>query len=641
MRKTFVYRCRLSIFSVILLLTYSFTTAAETLAPGYGQLPFPLPEPGTYELPVLGLAGDGTVLNADGESTQLHQLLEGKHTVLTFMYSTCSDINGCPLSAYVFYKLKSLMSKDENLANKLQLISLSFDPERDTPAVMKLYSNNFSYQKKQGDWHFLTTSSQKHLQPLLQSYNQDLQRFYSMEDNSRSDYAHILRVFLIDPNKQIRNIYSVGYLHPQVIVNDLQTLFLPETSKKTTSNSAAHVALQIDKPGDDKTGYLTPEYQSSSRAIESRNGQLYSLLENTTSPPLGLPKLPPETLASLSKQKIRLGQKLFFDRRLSLNQTFSCAMCHIPEQGFTSNELSTAVGIEGRTVRRNSPTLYNVAYYKNYFHDARENSLNHQAWGPLLAKNEMGNPSIGFVLDRINKLGDYRGLFEQVYQGKSVSMSSLGDALAAYQITLNSANSPFDRWYFKQQSDAITENAKHGFKLFSGKARCSTCHSINSDYALFTDQKLHNTGVGYNESMGIKPESRRLVLAPGVFVDVKQSLIDSVSEKTPSDLGYYEITQNPKDRWRYKTPSLRNIALTSPYMHNGSLPTLEDVVEFYNHGGVTNEVLDPLIMPLNLDKEEVLDIVAFLQSLTGSNTRAIVSDAFAADIGDQQIEGIR
>lgn len=624
-------------FAVIILFAYSATISAETLAPGYGELPFPLPAPGTYELPTLGLAGDGSVLNADGESTQLHQLLDGKYTVLTFMYSTCSDINGCPLSAYVFYKLKALMSKDINLAEKLQLISLSFDPDRDTPAVMKLYSNNFSYQESHGDWHFLTTSSNKQLQPLLQSYNQDLQRFYSMEDNSRSEYAHILRVFLIDPNKQIRNIYSVGFLHPQVIVNDLQTLFLSKTSTKTAHNITAHVSLQIDKPGDDKTGYQTSEYQSSSRAIESRKGHFYNLLENTITPPLGLPKLPPETLQSLSEEKIRLGQKLFFDRRLSLNKTFSCAMCHIPEQGFTSNELSTAVGIEGRTVRRNSPTLYNVAYYKHYFHDARETSLNHQAWGPLLAKNEMGNPSIGFVLKQIEQLEDYQDLFERIYQGQSVDISSLGDALAAYQITLISANSAFDRWFFKQRTDAISENAKHGFELFTGKARCSACHSINNNYALFTDQKLHNTGMGYNESMGIKPESQRVILAPGVYVDVQQSLIDSVSEKAPSDLGYYEITQNPDDRWKYKTPSLRNIALTSPYMHNGSLPTLEDVVEFYNQGGVANEVLDPLIKPLNLDKKEVLDIVAFLESLTGSNTQAIVSDAFAADIGDQQL----
>jgi len=145
---------------------------------------------------------------------------------------------------------------------------------------------------------------------------------------------------------------------------------------------------------------------------------------------------------------------------------------------------------------------------------------------------------------------------------------------------------------------------------------------------------MHNTGIGFNESMGIRPATERVILAPGVFVDVDTSIIDSVGEKTPADTGLYEITQNPNDRWKYKTPSLRNVTLTAPYMHNGSLSNLEDVISFYNKGGVENTLQDPRINPLNLTDDEQEELVAFLKSLTGSNVDVLVSDAFAAPVGD-------
>ena len=145
---------------------------------------------------------------------------------------------------------------------------------------------------------------------------------------------------------------------------------------------------------------------------------------------------------------------------------------------------------------------------------------------------------------------------------------------------------------------------------------------------------MHNTGIGYNESMGIRPEKERVLLAPGVYVDVDTKIIDSVGEKLPADTGLYEITQNPNDRWKYRTPSLRNVSLTAPYMHNGSLSTLDEVVRFYSKGGIENKLMDPLIKPLNLTDEEQSELVSFLQSLTGSNVDSLVSDAFAAPIGD-------
>ncbi|MCU7811955.1 MAG: photosynthetic protein synthase I, partial [Candidatus Thiodiazotropha sp. (ex Notomyrtea botanica)] len=161
-----------------------------------------------------------------------------------------------------------------------------------------------------------------------------------------------------------------------------------------------------------------------------------------------------------------------------------------------------------------------------------------------------------------------------------------------------------------------------------------SCHTLGEKSALFTDNQLHNTGVGYLESMGIFPEKQTVQIAPGITIDVDRSVIERVGEKPPNDVGRYEVTQNPHDRWKYKTPSLRNVALTAPYMHNGSLSTLSEVVDFYDAGGVPNELQDPLVRPLNLSKIEKKDLVSFLMSLTGSNVDALVADAFAAPIGD-------
>jgi cytochrome c peroxidase len=203
---------------------------------------------------------------------------------------------------------------------------------------------------------------------------------------------------------------------------------------------------------------------------------------------------------------------------------------------------------------------------------------------------------------------------------------------------LNSANSAFDRWYYGKDKHALTDKAKQGFKLFTGKANCSSCHSITPSYALFTDNDFHNTGIGYIEAMTKSTSkdnvSQRIQLAPGVYVNVASQLLDSVSETVPNDLGRYEVTQKPEDRWKYKTPSLRNISLTAPYMHNGSLASLQGVVQFYNQGGHANENLDPLIKPLRLSRSEMDELIAFLGSLTGDNVEALVSDAFSAPIGD-------
>jgi cytochrome c peroxidase len=589
-----------------------------------------LSEPGSYRLPPLGLAANGKVLDSDGKAIELHALMGGKIVLLSFVYSTCNEVNGCPLATAVLHKIKRRLSQEPGIASRLRLITLSFNPEHDTPAAMAQYGSEF--QAPGVEWHFLTTRSEADLQPILDGYKHTVQKVYDAEGRSTGTFSHVLRVYLIDTDKRIRNIYSVSFLHADTLINDIQTLLRGEPETAAPEPSSAGQPPRY-RAGDDKSDYESGEYQTRSLAMKARQGKAIDLLARTRKPMLGLPPVPVPKDNPLTAAKISLGRKLFYDRRLSLNKTFSCAMCHIPEQGFTSNEMATAVGVEGRTVRRNSPTLYNVAYLDRLFHDGREKTLEQQAWGPLLAHDEMANPSIGYVLETVAGSEDYRGLFQKAF-GKGPSMETLGMALASYERTLNSADSPFDRWFYGKDKQALSDQAQQGFKLFTGKARCSGCHTVDSKFALFTDNGFHNTGTGIAAAMDGSNAKRRVQIAPGAFVEVDREVIDSVSGSKGNDLGRYEVTQHPEDRWKYRTPSLRNIGLTAPYMHDGSLGTLEAVVQFYRQGGRPNEDLDPLIRPLPLSDQEAAALVAFLKSLTGSNVGDLVGDAFAAPVGD-------
>ena len=388
-------------------------------------------------------------------------------------------------------------------------------------------------------------------------------------------------------------------------------------------------------PGDRKQGYDREDYRTNSVSLDRRIGKEADLLAIANSKHLGLPALEVPADNALSAAKIELGRMLFFDRRLSSNDTFSCAICHIPEQGFTNNEISTAVGVEGRSVKRNSPSLYNVGFYEKLFQDGREDTLEQQAWSPLLARNEMDNPSFGYVIRKIKGIKEYKGRFEQAFDGETVTIATISKALASYQRTLISANSPFDRWYYGKQENALNAEEKAGFNLFAGKAQCVQCHTIGSEDAFFTDNKTHNTGHGYASSMGQNELTTRVQLAPGVFVDVPREIIAEVDlKKKENDVGLYQVTQNPFDRWKYRTATLRNIELTAPYMHDGAFGTLREVIEFYNQGGIENELLSPLIKPLGLSSLEIDQLAAFLRSLTGDNVDILVADAFAAPIGD-------
>ncbi len=630
-------RPQLRIAAFMLLISYAgISTADLSYALGYGELSYPLPDVGSYKLPPLGTAADAKVINDQGQETSLHKIFDGKYVLLSFMYSRCDDVNGCPLSAHVLAQIKAHMQKDTELAEKLKLVSLSFDPEYDTAEVLKLYANNFRYSGSRGEWDFISTDSVESLNPILKAYGQDIQREYSL-DNKQQRYSHLLRVFLIDPANKIRNIYSVAFLHKDLLINDVKTLIQQQNGSVNTNVAVSESSSRLG-PGDDKSGYESSDYLTRARAIAARSGEPVDLLSIAKNPPLGLPAISEALENSLTQAKVALGRKLFYDRRMSLNDTFSCAMCHVPEQGFTSNELQTAVGIEGRTVRRNSPTIFNVAYAERLFHDGREYNLEQQIWGPLLAKNEMGNPSVGSVLHKISKLDDYQGLFEKAFDGKKVSMQSLGEALASYERTLLSADSAFDRWFYGNIPDALSKSAIRGYRIFTTKAGCVSCHQINESYALFMDNQLHNTGIGYLQSMAVDNEPLTVQLAPGVFVKVDSDRVNSVSAPKPGDVGQYEVTENPAHRWKYKTPSLRNISLTAPYMHNGSLTSLMQVVNYYNDGGVKHSLLDKRIRPLGLNNEEKQDLVNFLRSLTGSNVEQLVGDAFAAPIGDIGVE---
>ncbi|MCQ8116301.1 cytochrome c peroxidase [Methylomonas rosea] len=618
----------LLLFGILLITTHANAQENKPLAPGYTELPFKPAKPGSYTLPIITQAANGEVITSNNQPKQLHILMGDKIVILSFIYAACSDVNGCPLATQVLHKISRQLQKQPELADKLRLLTLSFNPAQDTPEMMRHYGEGF----KTGnfDWQFLTTRDEAALQPILDGYQQNVQKVYDDKGQFTGTFSHLLRVYLIDKDKNVRNIYSVDFLHADTLINDVLNLLAD--AKPQAKVQAANPEM-LFQPGDNKQNYQQADYQTRSLALAQRRGQPANLLALAQKPPLGLPKLPVPKDNPLTQAKIALGRKLFYDRRLSLNNTFSCAICHIPEQGFSNNEMTTAVGIEGRSVRRNSPSLYNVGYAQLLFHDGRENSLEQQAWGPLLAHNEMANPSIAYVVDKLKASVDYRGLFEKAFN-KGPTMETIGQALASYQRTLNAADSPFDRWYFGRQKGALSEPAQRGFALFTGKAACSTCHSIGEKTALFTDQKRHNTGIGYTESMQRSPEKHRVQVAPGVFVDVNSDNLKGLNTEKANDLGYYEISQNPADRWAYKTPSLRNVALSAPYMHNGSLPTLADVVKFYNQGGAANENLSPLLKPLALSDREIADLVVFLEALSGGNVSALISDAFAAPVGD-------
>ena len=339
---------------------------------------------------------------------------------------------------------------------------------------------------------------------------------------------------------------------------------------------------------------------------------------------LGLPPL--AMIAAVEPTQASLGRKLFFDRRLSFNNTMSCGMCHVPEEGFTSQASQLSMGLEGKSLRRNAPTVLNVAWEAALFHDGREPSLASFSWSPLLHPDEMGNPSPGYVLERLRQWPDYAGLFEKSFEGRGPGMDTVGLALAAYMRTLVAGDSRFDRWRYGHDAQALTPQEQMGFRIFTGAGRCAACHRVGERSARFSDGLFHVTGAGQSEPV----KALVLALAPGVeTVLTGEDLVHFTDSRTP-DLGRFDLSLVEADRFAFKTPSLRNVAQTAPYMHDGSMPTLEAVVAFYRQGGRPVDGKSPLLQPLDLTPADELALVAFLKTLDSSQLPALIQTARGA-----------
>src|SRR5438093_1905916 len=298
-------------------------------------------------------------------------------------------------------------------------------------------------------------------------------------------------------------------------------------------------------------------------------------------PSLALGQLPTVRIPSHNLQfdeKVDLGKLLFFDSRLSKDGSVSCASCHVPAAGF-SDPRQFSLGVGGKQGGRNAPSALNAAYNHLQFWDGRAGSLEEQALGPIQNPIEMAETLDG-VVKKLSKNKVYTFRFRAVFGG-DISPDNIAKAIAAFERTLISTNSPFDRFIGGDKS-ALSEAAKRGLELFQGKARCVLCHNGPN----FTDNKFHNIGV---------PQTGPL----------------------KEDLGRYAVTKRESDRGAFKTPLLRSIALTAPYMHTGGFKTLEEVMEFYNNGGEPVTGKDAFMTALNLTDQEKKDLVEFMNSLTG------------------------
>ena len=340
------------------------------------------------------------------------------------------------------------------------------------------------------------------------------------------------------------------------------------------------------------------------------------------SPPLGLPPLPVAHDNPQTPEKIVLGEKLFNDSSFSKTGEVSCATCHDPKKAFTDSPLKTSEGIEKQTGTRNAPTVINALYFGTQFWDGRSPDLEDQALHPFINPIEHGLKDHQPILDIVRTDPDYVAAFKAVFgkTGDEITMKEVTQAIAAFERTVVAGNSPFDRWYFGGESGAINVAQKRGFDLFVNEGRCVSCHVVEQTQALFTDNRFHNIGVGINDIQNDIPK------LAGEFLHAKATLsevdVKVLSDKKTSELGRFAVNREFDDLGSFKTPTLRNIAVTAPYMHDGSLATLRDVVVHYNNGGVTTEG-DPVndflaggIKPLNLTDQEIDDIVSFMEALT-------------------------
>jgi cytochrome c peroxidase len=349
---------------------------------------------------------------------------------------------------------------------------------------------------------------------------------------------------------------------------------------------------------------------------------------------VGFPKVLTEFVISpttLTPAGVALGQKLFFEPRLSGDGTVACATCHDPERAFTDGR-PLSVGIHGRVGQRNSPTILNALYNKHQFWDGRVDTLEEQAALPITNPFEMGASSIGDALSRIAGDTEYQSQFMQAF-GRSVNEGDMLSAIAAYERTLTSFDSPFDR-FIAGETDAIGVSAKRGWELFNTKARCHLCHALTDnqpDTTLFIDNDFHNIGIGIlrHRVVPLAQQAER-ELARGQLQAVDTAAISSEL----SALGRFLVTRQQGDMASYKTPGLRNLLVTAPYFHDGSQQTLWDVMDHYNKGdGITNPWLDKDMQPLALSESEIDDVVAFLAALTSPPYKDAAEQEYARQLG--------
>jgi cytochrome c peroxidase len=321
--------------------------------------------------------------------------------------------------------------------------------------------------------------------------------------------------------------------------------------------------------------------------------------ENPLRPLPGAPLGTDIQLAALTNaptpERVRLGRWLFYDKRLSKDGNIACATCHRPENAF-SEPTPTSAGINGQKGGRKAPSFINMAVtlYPNFFWDGRAGSLEEQALGPIANPIEMGNTHDG-MLQTIDRIAGYKPYFRAAFGSDTITKDAVAKAIADYERTRMSGNSSWDKWRYNKDESAVTPQVKLGHDLFFDKAGCNQCHLGNN----FTDSLFHNIGVGWDPAT-----------------------------KTFKDDGRFAISKKPEDLGAFKTPTLRDVTKHAPYMHDGSVATLKDVVEIYNRGGEKNPRLDPKIKPLKLTTEEVDALVAFMQALDGEGYQDVVPTTF-------------
>ena len=330
-------------------------------------------------------------------------------------------------------------------------------------------------------------------------------------------------------------------------------------------------------------------------------------------------------------EKISLGQKLFFERRLSVDGTVSCRTCHDPAFAFTDRK-PTSVGVKGRVGQRNAPTILNALYNKTQFWDGRVNTLEEQAALPIVNSVEMGQPNLDAAVAQIATVTEYRHAFQQVF-GRPPNGPDLLRAIASYERTQLSFDSPFDH-FIAGDKNAIDDSAKRGWELFNTQARCNKCHALTDtqrDVTVFTDNDFHNIGIGIirHNVVALASQAEQLIKSGDT------AAIDRAAIQTDmSALGRFLITKKDKDIASFKTPDIRNVLVTAPYFHDGSQETLWDLIDHYNKGdGLQNPYLDEDIQPLALTEPEIDDLVAFLASLTS----ATYKEQGAAELARQRV----